>query len=79
MSDTKARIYALLEKYSKKAGPIAPDDKIFGDGLNMASISFTEFVLEFEDEFGGEDLVDDLGADIKTAGQLVDKLASMVE
>ena len=78
MSDTKAAIYDLLSKYAKKDGPVAPEDRIFGDGLNMTSISFTEFVLDVEDQFGGEDLADDLGAGIKTAGELVDRLVAMV-
>ncbi len=78
MSDTKAQIYALLGKFAKLDGPAQPDALIFGDGLNMSSISFTEFVLQFEEDFDASIFVEDLGEEIKTAEQLVDTLMEYV-
>lgn len=78
MSDTKADIYALLGKFAKVDGPVEPGALIFGDGLNMSSISFTEFVLKFEEDFDAAIMVEDLGEEIKTAEQLVDTLMEYV-
>lgn len=78
MSDTKAAIYTLLGKFAKVDGTVDPDALIFGDGLNMSSISFTEFVLKFEEDFDASIMVEDLGEEIKTAEQLVDTLMEYV-
>lgn len=51
------------------------DDRLFGDGLDMSSIAFTEMVMELEDECDIDIDIDDLDSSIKTAGQLFERLS----
>ena len=53
-----------------KAGAVSQDDVLFGSGLNLSSIGFTEFVMTLEEEQGIDIDVDQLDASIRTAGQL---------
>jgi acyl carrier protein len=50
------------------------DDMLFGSGLNLSSISFTEFVVDFEDLFDIDVNMERLGADVKSVGQFVEVL-----
>lgn len=63
----------LLCRYAK-AQTIADDDVLFGGGLDLSSIAFTEFVMELEEETGAEIDIDSLDASIRTAGQLYARL-----
>ncbi|MCP5072650.1 MAG: acyl carrier protein [Rhodobacteraceae bacterium] len=58
-----------------KAQTLSRDDILFGDGLNISSIAFTEFVMVVEEEFDIDIDMDDLDASIRTVGQLVDIVA----
>jgi acyl carrier protein len=53
-----------------KAGQVSQDDVLFGSGLNLSSIGFTEFIMTLEEEQGIDVDVDQLDASIRTAGQL---------
>ena len=57
-----------------KAGAVSQDDVLFGSGLNLSSIGFTEFIMVLEEEQGIDVDVDDLDASIRTAGQLYAKI-----
>lgn len=60
---------AILSRFSK-AAHIEQDDILFGSGLNLSSIRFTEFIMTLEEELGTDIDIDDLDASIRTAGQL---------
>lgn len=72
-----SRFAALLSRYAKKA-PIAPGDVLFGAGLDLSSIGFTEFVMELEEEYDLDIDVDDLDASIRTAGQLHERINAQI-
>jgi acyl carrier protein len=67
------RFAELLSRYAKKDS-IATDDVLFGSGLDLSSIGFTEFIMELEEEYGLDIDVDDLDASIRTAGQLHERI-----
>ena len=64
----------LLRKYAKSEAA-GLDDRLFGDGLDMSSIAFTEMIMELEEEADIDIDIDDLDASIKTAGQLFERLS----
>jgi acyl carrier protein len=68
------RFAELLARYAKTES-VAPDDILFGAGLDLSSIRFVEFIMELEEEFGLDIDVDDLNASIKTAGQLHQRIS----
>lgn len=57
-----------------KAGPVSQGDVLFGSGLNLSSIGFTEFIMVLEEEQGIDIDVDQLDASISTAGQLYERI-----
>ena len=59
----------LMARYAKVAA-VQPSDVLFRSGLDMASIAFTEFVMELEEVTGQDIDLDSLDASIETAGQL---------
>lgn len=59
----------LLCKYAKVQA-ISGDDILFGSGLDLSSIGFTEFLMELEELTDRDIDVDDLDASTRTAGQL---------
>ena len=73
MIDT-ASFVELLSKYARKPGPIGMEDVLFGGGLDLSSIGFTEFIMELEEVHDIDIDIDDLDASIKTVGQLYDRL-----
>lgn len=66
----------LLARFAR-CSVVAPEDVLFGAGLDLSSIAFTEFVMELEEEHGLDIDMDRLDASIKTAGQLHDRINSM--
>ena len=60
-----------------KSETISQDDVLFGSGLNLSSIGFTEFVMTLEEEQGIDVDVDQLDASIRTAGQLYARIFPM--
>lgn len=62
-----------LSRFAKVA-EIKPSDVLFGSGLDLASIAFTEFVMELEEITGADIDLDSLDASIVTAGQLFERL-----
>ncbi|MGB0410368.1 MAG: phosphopantetheine-binding protein [Pikeienuella sp.] len=65
----------LLRKYAKSEAA-GMDDRLFGDGLDMSSIAFTEMIMQLEDECDIDIDIDDLDASITTAGQLFERLSA---
>lgn len=63
----------LLRKYAKSP-EAGMDDVLFGGGLDLSSIGFTEMIMELEEDCDVEIDIDDLDASIKTAGQLYERL-----
>lgn len=64
----------LLRKYAKSEAA-GMDHRLFGDGLDMSSIAFTEMIMELEDQCDIDIDIDDLDDSIVTAGQLYERLA----
>ena len=64
----------FLRKFSKN-DQAGMEDRLFGDGLDMSSIAFTEMVMELEEECDIDIDIDDLDASITTAGQLFERLS----
>ena len=48
---------------------------LFGSGLNLSSIAFTEFILELEEVNDINIDIDDLDNSIRTVGQLRERLS----
>ncbi|MEP3776353.1 phosphopantetheine-binding protein [Shimia thalassica] len=69
----REKILQLLSQYAEVPS-IKMDDMLFGSGLNLSSISFTEFVVDFEDLFDIDVNMERLGADVKSVGQFVEVL-----
>ena len=69
-----ASYVALLSKYARRPEPVVMEDVLFGGGLDLSSIGFTEFIMEFEEVHDLDIDIDDLDASIKTVGQLYDRL-----
>lgn len=65
----------LICKYAKVQA-VSGDDILFGTGLDLSSIGFTEFVMELEEVTGRDIDLDDLDASIRTVGQLYDRLSA---
>jgi acyl carrier protein len=64
---------SLLGKYTRVQTP-ADGDMLFGGGLDLSSIGFTEFILELEETTGLDIDIDNLDASIQTVGQLYARL-----
>lgn len=67
---------SLLRKYAR-ADAVSDDDVLFGGGLDLSSIRFTEFIMELEEATGLDIEIDDLDASIRTVGQLYARLKSV--
>ncbi len=65
----------LLRKHAKTADA-AMKDVLFGGGLNISSIRFTEFIMELEEDCDLEIDIDDLDACIRTVQQLYSRIAN---
>ena len=63
----------LICKYAKVQA-VSGDDVLFGSGLDLSSIGFTEFIMELEEETGVDIDLDGLDASIRTVGQLYARL-----
>ena len=59
-----------------KAGPVSQGDVLFGSGLNLSLIGFTEFIMVLEEEQGIDIDVDPLDASIRPAGQIYARIFS---
>ena len=64
----------LLKKHARVL-EIAMNDEIFGGGIDISSLRFTEFIMDIEEEFGIDIDVDDLDSSIRTVGQLFDRIS----
>ena len=53
---------------------VSDNDILFGGGLDLSSICFTEFVMELEEQTGTDIDLDDLDASIRSVGQLYSRL-----
>lgn len=71
------KFLTMLGKYTQ-ATQAGMDDVLFGTGLDLSSIGFTEFIMALEEEMDIEIDTDALDASIKTVGQLYAKIATMV-
>ncbi|MEO8244814.1 MAG: phosphopantetheine-binding protein [bacterium] len=60
---------AILARRAR-AEAVSPDTILFGAGLNISSVAFLESIMEMEEDTGEEIDVDNLGLEIRTAGQL---------
>ena len=70
----KPAFMELLARYAR-ADEVTDGSVLFGGGLNISSIRFTEFIMELEEETGEDIDIDDLDASIRTAGQLYARLS----
>lgn len=67
------RILELLATHAK-VETVQPTDKLFSGGINLSSVSYTEFVLEFEDTFDVEVDMESLDGSVETVAQFIDVL-----
>jgi len=65
----------VLERYTKGQS-VQMSDQIFGAGINLSSIAFTEFVMDLEEECDIEIDIDDLDGSIKTVAQLYERVST---
>lgn len=65
----KSRFFELLARRAR-VEEVHEDDVLFGSGLDITSIAFTEFIMEVEEEFGMDIDPDELDQSIKTVGAL---------
>lgn len=65
----------FLLKYAKTQ-VIEDNDVLFGSGINLSSIGFTEFIMDLEEECDIDIDIDGLDASIKTVGQLYNYLTA---
>lgn len=72
MIDWSSFAQALARAAGREA--VQPAEVLFGEGLDLSSIAFTEFIMDLEEEHGLDIDVDDLDAGIVTAGQLFDRI-----
>ena len=63
----------LLRGYTK-SDQVSPESILFGAGLDLTSIGFTEFIMALEEELSVDIDIDDLDASVRTAGQLFDRI-----
>lgn len=70
------KFLTMLGRYTQ-APQAGMDDVLFGAGLDLSSIGFTEFIMALEEEMDIEIDTDGLDASIRTAGQLYAKIATM--
>ncbi len=70
---TQDRILTLLAEHAG-VETINPSDKLFGGGINLSSVGYTEFVLAFEEEFDVELELEGVDASLETVGQFVEML-----
>lgn len=66
----------LLSKYAGTQS-VSPEDIIFGGGLNISSIGFTEFIMELEETCDLDIDLDKLDESVKTVGQLYNRLSEL--
>ncbi|MEQ8797083.1 MAG: phosphopantetheine-binding protein [Gammaproteobacteria bacterium] len=69
----QSKFLELLKKHAR-AEQISMDDTIFGDGLNISSVRFTEFIMDLEEEFDMDIDIDDLDTSITKVGQLYERI-----
>ncbi len=71
----------ILSLLAEHAGveTIKPSDKLFGGGINLSSVAYTEFVLAFEEEFDVEVEMESLDESIETVGQFIEMLEGHLE
>ena len=68
--------FSLILTPFSNAKRIEQDDVLFGSGLDLSSIRFTEFIMTLEEELAIDIDVDDLDGSIVTAGQLYHRIIS---
>lgn len=66
----------MVEKHSR-AEKVSLDDVLFGEGLDIGSMRFTEMIMDIEEEYDLDIDVSTLNASIKTVGQLLSHLKSI--
>lgn len=76
MSD-REKILSLLAKHAKKDS-VGWDEKLFGSGINLSSISYAEFIFDFEEVFDVEIDEDGLDSSIDTVGKFVEHLETLI-
>ncbi|WP_428928104.1 acyl carrier protein [Marinibacterium sp. SX1] len=70
---TQDKILSLLAEHAG-VEKVNPSDKLFGGGINLSSVAYTEFVLAFEEEFDVELDMDSMDTSVETVGQFIDML-----
>lgn len=70
MSTAREKTLACLAKHAK-VSEISEGDKLFGSGINLSSISFAEFIMEFEEIFDLEADINGVDESVVTVGDLL--------
>lgn len=75
MADIDKGVFlSLLARYAR-VDAVEDNMVLFGAGLNLSSIGFTEFILELEEINDINIDIDDLDNSIRTVGQLWERLS----
>jgi acyl carrier protein len=67
----------MIQRFSKSDN-ISEDMRVFGEGLDMESVAYAEFICEVEDEWDVELELDELGPVDQTVGQLTDRILGQI-
>lgn len=70
----KWAIYETLLAKHAKVQAVVSDDILFGAGIDISSIGFTEFIMELEEVCSLDIDIDDLDESVRSVGQLYDRL-----
>jgi acyl carrier protein len=71
----KTVFLTLLQKYAR-TDDVSDDRILFGGGLDLSSIAFTEFIMDLEETADTEINIDALDASVRTVGQLWARLGA---
>jgi acyl carrier protein len=73
----KDEFLALLKKHAG-SDHASMEDILFGSGIDMSSIGFTEFILELEELHDVDIDLDRLDGSVRTVGQLHKRLETIL-
>ena len=73
----QATFHAILAKHAGTEG-VDSSDVLFGEGLDLSSIAFLEFIVELEEVLNLDIDADRLDASIETVGQLFARIFAEV-
>lgn len=77
-SQNRTSIIGLIKRFSR-ADHVAEDMRVFGEGLDMESVAYAEFICEIEEDWDVELELEALGPVDQTVGQLTDRILTQID